>query len=373
MCDVMSLGYCILCKKVRSSWLIFVALSLVASMLKVSFKHTTVLHQRLYISNSNTRRLAATNTLWNSSSFNDVTSKELSIPVANITLPSEDYYFVIEADGNRGLGNCLFKLASLKGIAAIGDKQLAFAFDTKVNKYFNLNITTHFRKFKRPKPELVVEGLIARYNPDVLNARFLAADVAMKGYFQSWKYFRNVTSIVRAMLTFKPHIKREAQKILDNQRRLYFEREKRKPILVAIHVRRGDILEERRIRHGFVTPPKEYYFNAMTYFIRKFANEHILFVVTSNDIAWAQDNIEPLAGTYTDVKFMSRDNSEGLDLAIMASCDHVIMSVGTFSWWAAWLANGLTVYYDKWPEANSMFRRKIVREDFFLPEWIPMH
>jgi hypothetical protein len=31
------------------------------------------------------------------------------------------------------------------------------------------------------------------------------------------------------------------------------------------------------------------------------------------------------------------DNSPGTDFAILAGCDHMIMSIGTFGWWIAWL------------------------------------
>ena len=35
--------------------------------------------------------------------------------------------------------------------------------------------------------------------------------------------------------------------------------------------------------------------------------------------------------------FLSRENTTGIDFAILASCDHIILSHGTFGMWAAFL------------------------------------
>ena len=47
--------------------------------------------------------------------------------------------------------------------------------------------------------------------------------------------------------------------------------------------------------------------------------------------------IENIAPLHDDV-IISRGNTPCVDLAILSVCDHVIQSVGTFSWWAAYLS-----------------------------------
>ena len=54
----------------------------------------------------------------------------------------------------------------------------------------------------------------------------------------------------------------------------------------------------------------------------------------------------------------SVQHSAGQDLALLASCDHTVMATGTFSWWAAWLANGTTVYYANFPRRGSWHERQ---------------
>jgi hypothetical protein len=59
------------------------------------------------------------------------------------------------------------------------------------------------------------------------------------------------------------------------------------------------------------------------------------------------------------------------DFVVLSNCDHVITSVGTFGWWAAWIANGVTTYY-KWPvQPNTYVGNQYNKDftDFFYPNW----
>ena len=58
-----------------------------------------------------------------------------------------------------------------------------------------------------------------------------------------------------------------------------------------------------------------------------------IFVVVSDDIEWAKENI-----IGEDIFYSDDDHSEeavGTDLAIMANCNHTIMTYGTFGMWGA--------------------------------------
>ena len=62
----------------------------------------------------------------------------------------------------------------------------------------------------------------------------------------------------------------------------------------------------------------------------------------------------------------------GVDLAVLASCDHFIMSTGTYGWWAAWLTGGVVVYYKYPAREGSLYSKHFNGDDFFPPHWIPM-
>ena len=51
---------------------------------------------------------------------------------------------------------------------------------------------------------------------------------------------------------------------------------------------------------------------------------------------------------------------------LLATCNHSIITIGTFGWWAAWLAGGRVVYYGDF--VNS--KRSIL--DHYPHDWISM-
>ncbi len=58
-----------------------------------------------------------------------------------------------------------------------------------------------------------------------------------------------------------------------------------------------------------------------------------------------------------DCLFMER-NGDYEDLFLVAACDEQIMANSTFSWWGAWLGNGLTVIPRAWDpsfESTALF------------------
>ena len=78
----------------------------------------------------------------------------------------------------------------------------------------------------------------------------------------------------------------------------------------------------------------------MQYFENKYPN--VYFFLCSDDKQWLEDN---LLRRDTDNMVISRETVGVMDFAILASCDHMIISRGTFGWWAGWMVKGTTVYY----------------------------
>ncbi|KAK2139215.1 hypothetical protein LSH36_1937g00006 [Paralvinella palmiformis] len=67
----------------------------------------------------------------------------------------------------------------------------------------------------------------------------------------------------------------------------------------------------------------------------------------NDDIKWARKH---LLGD--DITFAT-NHTGALDMAILASCDHVIVGNGSFSWWVGWLCTGSTVRYKWMPKYDS--------------------
>ena len=97
----------------------------------------------------------------------------------------------------------------------------------------------------------------------------------------------------------------------------------------------------------------------MAFRLYKEVNENIVFGVVSDDIEWAKANI-----AVENIFYSDDDDSEeavGTDLAIMANCNHTIMTYGTFGMCGAFLANGMVIAVDN---AAKDDQKKLLRHDW---------
>ena len=101
---------------------------------------------------------------------------------------------------------------------------------------------------------------------------------------------------------------------------------------VAIHIRRGDYVNNKEASesHGFLG--LEYYLNAIK--IMKDNIEHPIFDIYTDDSKWVRDNILPIFA----VNIVSeRIADANLEFLSMFSYHNFIIANSTFSWWAPWL------------------------------------
>jgi len=139
-------------------------------------------------------------------------------------------------------------------------------------------------------------------------------------------------------------------------------------------VRAGDILTLFNLYYGFTVPQASYYIQAAKYLTVNVTTP-VQFIVTTDSLSWAKKHIA-LEAVYrnrsnTSVVY-SEGHSVGFDMALLASCDALILSTGSYGWWAAWLANRTTIYYRYWPRPASYISTIFTHEDYFPPQWIGM-
>jgi len=74
-----------------------------------------------------------------------------------------------------------------------------------------------------------------------------------------------------------------------------------------------------------------------------------------------------------DVTIIREPHPAGMDMAILASCQHLIVSVGTFGWWAGFLVGrgeGRVVYFrDQFDMGHKINRGNVVLDDYFPEQW----
>ncbi|ESO85105.1 hypothetical protein LOTGIDRAFT_150955 [Lottia gigantea] len=271
------------------------------------------------------------------------------------TLPStpppilKEHYILANFDSGR-LGNELFRLASLIGIAdkhrymPVVDRHIASItsiFNSSIRVIKKLNNSRRFSEKAAGKYDTRIHNISTHYN------------WTLNGYFQSWKYFVNVTQTLRKEFQFLPHIIKEAKQLLPPRY---------KP-LIGVHVRRGDMNSLRQIKRGYNVADIGYLNRSMGYFRHTLGS--VSFIVVSDDINWCKKYLQ-----MPDVKIVR--GSHVVDLAVLSLCDHNIVTTGTFGWWGAWLAGGKTVYFKNFPKNDTWLDKQYEKSDYYPPHWVGM-
>ena len=273
------------------------------------------------------------------------------------------------------LGNAMFQYAVLLGMSAKTKYKPVMPTPFKpLLTTFNLSVPVipdtiyrkyNFIKYKEHWGENVVNQTIK--NITDTNDKHLLLD----GYFQSYFYFNHIRDVIYNDFTFRPRIQKQVVSFFETN----FGNVSMisgKVTKVGIHVRLTDMNNWGR-SHGLPLPPTTYFANAMDYFIKKYHN--VYFIVCSDDTRWVSRNIQP-QNISKQVVFSSFRKAE-LDLAMLTLCDHVIISRGSYGWWAGYLNKGTTIYYKDYANPNSMAAKYYMPLTYIPPNdeynhWIPI-
>ena len=259
----------------------------------------------------------------------------------------------------------MFEYASVMGIANHSNREVLFGrrmttlqyifpqlklnvVDTKPKSWKTMRDDIHYdfqeKFFNLPKENLVIEGHLC-----------------------SFHYFDNVSSwlYTDVFLPINPVLLSVVENFLWKVKQDYSYKNKGTvPKTVCVHVRRGDKASLQH--HGYRLPTSKDIINAMKYMKQKF--KQVAFIVASDTKAWCHEQL-PRTNVYS-----SKLTLEFEDFVLMSSCDDIIMTVGTFGWWASWLTShrgGTVMYYTHPFVTSSELDKSLDRKDFFPAEWIP--
>ncbi|XP_046381656.2 galactoside alpha-(1,2)-fucosyltransferase 2-like [Haliotis rufescens] len=182
------------------------------------------------------------------------------------------------------------------------------------------------------------------------------ANWTLIGYYQSWKYFGNISETIRQEFKFRDDVIKDMLKgapVLANWTR----------ITIGVHVRQGDMASQYELSRGYNIADIGFLNRSMSYFRKKYENP--LFIVCSDSITWCKDNLK--SGDTIFVK-----GKPEVDLATLSHCDHNIVTSGSFGWWGAWLAGGDVVYFKHFPREKTWLGRQYKAEDYYPPQWLGM-
>lgn len=148
------------------------------------------------------------------------------------------------------------------------------------------------------------------------------------GFWEDHAYLADIVPTVRRR--FRPRdesIAKAAEALVQRAR------QEGRPV-IGVHLRRGDRGPGGTAFSPFSSLPASYYRQAASSFLP--GDNFLVFSDTPEDIAWCRDHLG--LGDGANVTF-----SDGLDpildMFALAQCDHVILSAGTFSWWAGYLGD----------------------------------
>ena len=288
-----------------------------------------------------------------------------------IRSPTPVYRFYAVSYGR--LGNQLFNLASTYGLARTYKRLLVLPpdFVANIKNFLNMTHLSHMDYETVFAPDTVAlqhfKWGIYDEKMDVSNDE----DLILGWNLQSFKYFQPYTQDMMNMMVIRDDLVHEAQDFLHTIECSITSN----CTFIALHVRRGDIVAKKKYEYGHVTAPSQYIKSAMMYYLTKYTNVH--FIVCSDSIEWCKKDEPHLqtGGLTTTIKYsvdFSPSTSAEFDLALLAQCNHTIITVGTYGWWAAWLAGGEAVYYNQPCRNGSDFEKKYKETDYFPPMWIGM-
>jgi len=181
---------------------------------------------------------------------------------------------------------------------------------------------------------------------------------------QQWELFHSVQQLIRQEFRFHDHIVEDSKRRLSTARRRFFHKNTETATFVGVHVRRTDYVRHAKFLKLHL-PGLPFYRGAMTYMNDKYTTT--IFIVTSDDIPYCKHEFASLEKDFRIyyAEGTSKRNG-GKDLALLANCEHVIYGVGTFGFWAAYLAKGDTIYCSCAKIGSSLRGER----KFVLPSWI---
>ncbi len=195
-----------------------------------------------------------------------------------------------------------------------------FGFVWIVRHYKFFNFFYKYIRFKKVLMPFYYPERTFAFDPAV----FSKNNTYFRGFWQTEKYFKDISDELRRELTLVSPMSNYSQKI---------NTEIKKTNAISLHVRRAELVTNPVMTafHGFCPP--EYYEKAIEYIASKVESPH--FFIFSDDYEWSKNHFKTLKYPYTCVKNKADKNYE--DLMLMAQCKHHIIPNSSFGWWGAWL------------------------------------
>jgi len=120
--------------------------------------------------------------------------------------------------------------------------------------------------------------------------------------------------------------------------------------VIGVQIRRGDYIGHPK----YVNLEKDYFEKGIKLIQKKYGKKSVY--VFSDDIPWCRENFP----------YPVIDKPDYLVWEILRGCKYKVISNSTFSWWAAYVSDGITVAPSRWFNKEN---RQIVFEKTMKLDW----
>lgn len=175
----------------------------------------------------------------------------------------------------------------------------------------------------------------------------IQSDCYFDGYWQHYKYFEGMRNVLVNAFQFP----------MPSERNRAMARQMEEKPSVGIHVRRGDYIGNPGFG-GVCT--LEYYKKALDVLE---VSPACMFYVFSNEVAWCEENLEPLMGNVIYVDW-NKGKDSPWDMYLMSHCQQLIIANSSFSWWGAYLNQHASKII-----APKVWNKRIKDMHIQMPEW----
>jgi hypothetical protein len=185
------------------------------------------------------------------------------------------------------------------------------------------SINNLFKTKMNPYPKGYVQEAGHGFQSSILE---LQGNRYLKGFWQTEKYFKDYTDLIRSEFRFAKPAHGKNKSLLE---------EMKTTNSVSVHVRRGDYVSVKTTNKFHGTCDLSYYLRATNYISKHIVNP--TYYVFSDDPKWCKTNLKFSSKTVI-ISHNSGDKSWE-DLRLMSNCKHNIIANSSFSWWGGWLNN----------------------------------
>lgn len=197
---------------------------------------------------------------------------------------------------------------------------------------------------------LIQEGKLT-FDPHIFS---LHGSLWLKGHWGSFKYYQNIRPLLQHEIATPGQLNPKSAELIS----AISESD-----AIAIHIRRGDYVTNKRAAKRHCLCDMEYYRAGLQIAAQGLKNPHCY--IFSDDTEWVRDNFK-IAVPMTIVDINGPDDAHQ-DLWLMAACKRFIIANSSFSWWAAWLSKAkdkLVVCPKKWAVRANHDTQNLIPADW---------